>query len=127
VLSFASKTLAHLWQKFANAEYRHAFVKSILATTIAAQIETMRTDRKWTQNQLADAAGIRPPQISALEDPSNEIPDIETLLKIARANDVALSIKFVPFSRLAEWATQPYTSGFFSVPSFENDSIEKPH
>jgi transcriptional regulator with XRE-family HTH domain len=122
VLSHTYTKLRNLWKKFSNPEYRHAFVESNLATTLAAQIETMRLDREWTQAQLAEAAGMRQSQISGLEDPANGIPSTKMLLRIARANDVALIVQFVPFSRIARWATG--ASGEpFSVPSFSDDGI----
>jgi HTH-type transcriptional regulator / antitoxin HipB len=123
VLSHIYTKIKNIWKKFSDPEYRHAFVESNLATTIAAQIETMRNDRGWTQTQLADAAGMKQSRISALEDPSNQTaPNIKTLLRIAKANDVALVCQFVPFSRLAGWATGA-SGETFSVPSFKDDSI----
>lgn len=112
----------NIWRKFSNPSYRYAFVLSNISTTVAAQIETMRNDRGWTQAQLAEAAGMRQSRISVLEDPSNTSVNIKTLTRIAKACDVALMVQFVPFSRVARWSAESSITGF-SVPSFSEDGI----
>lgn len=125
MLSHIYTKLKNLWKKFDDKDYRRAFVASNISTTIAAQIETMRIDRGWTQTRLAKISGMKQSRISALEDPSNGLPTITTLLKIANAYDVGLIVQFVPFSRIAGWATGS-SGDTFSVPSFREDLIGLP-
>lgn len=121
----APEKLKNLWKKFSKPAYRHAFVASNLFTTIAAQIETMRMDRGWTQAQLAKMANMKQSRISVLEDPNNESLSIGTLRRIAVACDVGLIVQFVPFSQIARWATG-VSGETFSVPSFAQDRIAAP-
>ena len=97
-------SLSRLWDKFKSRRYRAAFVESHLSSTIAAQIQTMRTDRAMTQADLAELSDMKQSRISVLEDPENTALSISTLKRIAAAFDVALVIRFVPFSALARWA-----------------------
>src|SRR5207253_2649565 len=65
------------------------------------QIRSLRDQRGWTQGYLGEKAGKRQHGISRLEDPRyGSKLSIKSLLEIASAFDVALLVKFVPFSRL---------------------------
>src|SRR5207253_5241953 len=65
------------------------------------QIRSLREQRGWTQGYLGETAGKRQHGISRLEDPRyGSKLSIKSLLEIASAFDVALLIKFVPFSKL---------------------------
>lgn len=114
--------LAALWSKFRSRRYREAFVASHLSTTIAAQISTMREARAWTQTDLAAAANMRQSRISVLEDPSNRSLSVKTLQRIAAAFDVAVIVRFVPYSEVARWATDSGPKKF-EVPEFKDDKI----
>src|SRR5271163_3224325 len=93
-----------IWKKMRSETYRRSFVDAHISNTIAAQIAAMREDRKWTQTALAEKAGMKQSRISALEDPDFENVEIATLKRIAAACDVALTVRFIPFSELAVWA-----------------------
>jgi transcriptional regulator with XRE-family HTH domain len=56
---------------------------------IGDRIKQLRTERKWTQAELADRMGIRQKQISAYERGTN-IPSAEVLIKMSEAFDVSL-------------------------------------
>ena len=43
------------------------------------------------------------PRISELETPGERKLTIETLLRLASAFDVALQVRFVPYSELVDW------------------------
>ena len=111
-----------LWGKFRNKEFRESFLTSRLSTNIAAQIQTMREDRGWTQEQLAEASGMAQSRISLLEDPSYERMSVSTLKRLASAFDVGLSIRFVPYSVLLRDAVATGPS-YFSVVSFADDTL----
>ena len=112
--------IKRLWEKMKSIKYRRAFVTSHLSTTIAAQIQTMREERGWTQRELAKATGMKQSRISVLEDPSNTSLSVNTLRRIAEAFDVALDVRFVSFSSLLKWSVQA-SENKFSVCSFERD------
>ena len=87
-----------------NKEYRDAFVESHIENGIAFQIKTMRESRNLTQKQLGDLANMKPVDIYKLEDPNyGGYFTLKTLEKIAATFDVALIVKFVPFSELVQW------------------------
>ncbi len=109
-----------LWTKFKSRKYRESFVESHLSSTVAAQIQTMRHDRSMTQADLAALSGMKQSRISVLEDPDNKSLSIATLRRIAAAFDVALVIRFVPFSAVARWSSETGNSKF-SVASFSDE------
>lgn len=84
-----------------NKEYRDSYVSANLKNGLAHQIRTNRELRNLSQTELAAKCGVKTKQeaISRLEDPAYGNYSINTLLKIAAALDVALLVKFVPFSK----------------------------
>lgn len=85
--------------KFQEKPYRDAYVASHIRNNVAYQLRTIREQRGWTQEELAQKANKTQNTISRLEDPEYGKLTIKTLLEIASALDVALLIKFVPFSQ----------------------------
>jgi transcriptional regulator with XRE-family HTH domain len=118
-ISSMTKTI---WKKVRSEKYRRSFVDAHISNTVAAQIAAMREDRKWTQTALAEKAGMKQSRISALEDPDFENVEIATLKRIAAACDVALTVRFVPFSELAIWAGN-LDGSMFHVPDFCRDAF----
>jgi transcriptional regulator with XRE-family HTH domain len=84
----------------------------------------MRDREKLSQEQLAEIAGMNQNAISRLENPFYGRPTITTLKRIAAVLDVALVVRFVPFSRLVDWVSgTPFVDSGLSmestaVPSF---------
>ena len=122
MLSRIASRLQNLWAKFQSKIYRDAFVASHLKTNVAAQIVTMREDRGWTQHKLAEVSGMSQPRISLLEDPNYEKMTLSTLKRVASAFDVALVVRFAPFSELLLWANSA-SSQNLGVPSFKDDNL----
>ena len=122
MLSRINLTVKSIWKKMRNKEYRDSFVAAHTSNTISAQINSMRQARGWTQGELANRSGMRQPRISALEDPDFENIEIATLQRLASAFDVALSVRFVPFSEIAERATS-LTSSDFNIREYSNDLV----
>jgi transcriptional regulator with XRE-family HTH domain len=83
-----------------NKRFRDAYVAEHVSNGVAFQIRSMRDQRDWTQRYLGTLAGKPQNVISRLEDPDYGTVNLQTLLEIASAFDVALVVKFVPFSRL---------------------------
>src|SRR5271168_2099270 len=94
-----------LAQQLQDPEYRRAFVEGHATDTIAFQLRAMRKKKAWEQKDVAEKLGNRKlqPMISRYENPDYGKYSISTLLDLAAAFDVALAVRFVPFSELAEW------------------------
>lgn len=99
---------------------RDAFVSSQMSIPLAFQIQALREQQGLTQKQLAEKAGMLQPRIAAMERPSGSEPNLRTLKRLASAFDVALIVRFAPFSELVKWA-ENFSPDTFIVPSFEND------
>jgi transcriptional regulator with XRE-family HTH domain len=97
-----SELIEILKPEFQDKEYRDAYAEDCLNTMIASQIKALREQRQMTQKQLADATGMGQPRIPVLEDASYENWSVNTLKRLARAFDVALSVKFESFSHVIE-------------------------
>jgi transcriptional regulator with XRE-family HTH domain len=103
-----------------DKEYRHYFVAEMIKSGIAEQIREMRDRAGWTQEDLAQATGKRQSTISQLEDPDYVKFTISTLQRLAEAFDVALVVRFEPFSRFADW-TANMKPDDLAVPGFAED------
>lgn len=81
-------------------EFRDAYVVSHLSHGLAHQIRVLRTQRGWTQAELAEKLGIKMQSaVARMEDPSYGKLSLGTLLRLAQVFDVALSTRFVSFSQ----------------------------
>jgi transcriptional regulator with XRE-family HTH domain len=111
-----------LLAKLRNREYRDAYVEEKVATSLPFQIKALREQpgREWSQAELGERAGMRQNAISRLEDAESGTPSITTLLRLAQAFDVALLVKFVPFSKLlSEFADASFEA--LSAQSFDEE------
>lgn len=120
--STTNTTAQQIWTKLANKEYRDSFVASNISNTVSSQIYTLRDHRGWTQKELAQRAGMGQSRIPTLEDPNLDNFEISTLKRIASAFDVALVVRFVPFSELANW-TSDLSEEDLLVPEFAHDGL----
>lgn len=112
-----------LWADLRDKESRDEYVAARIATDLSHQIYALREQRGWTQGELADRCGHNNGQgwVSRLEGHCEAVT-VKSLKQLASAFDVALSIKFVPFSQLAnESITERLDK---TVPGFDDDSIE---
>ena len=85
-----------------NKEYRKALAIEHVNTTLAIQIRKMRESNQWSQNGLASYLGKHQESISQWENPDYGRYSITTLKELAATFDVALLVKFVPFSELVK-------------------------
>jgi transcriptional regulator with XRE-family HTH domain len=116
---------AQLWAKMRDKPYRDTFVAAHLSTNIAAQIQTLRETRGWKQKELAQKTDMGPARISVMENPSYDRFNLSTLRRLASAFDVALTVRFEPFSSLVNWVAN-LSPEKLSVPGFDQDSLSKP-
>ena len=120
-------SLPDKFKKLARKPYRDAYVKAHLEQGIAFQIKALRESRGLTQEQLArriNAGGQS--AIARLEDPSYGKASLATLEKLAHEFDVALLVKFVPFSKFLQ-EHEDLRPSALAVPSFgqEHEQGEK--
>jgi transcriptional regulator with XRE-family HTH domain len=97
---------------------RRAYVEAEVASGLAHQIRVLRTQRGWTQRDLAEKLGTTQAAVSRLEDPSYGRPSIKTLLDVGAAFDIALQVRFVSFVRLLQ-ETRSISREQLEVESFE--------
>jgi transcriptional regulator with XRE-family HTH domain len=88
-----------------DAEYRRAFAEE-LRTGLAFQVGALRRERGLTLVELSERTGLSPSTISRLENPALEGFSLPTLQKLAAAFDVALTVRFMPFSELVAWTSE---------------------
>ena len=103
-----------------DKQYRHAFVKSQLRIGLPMMCRVLRESRGWTQPMLAKEAGMSQPRISEIERPGERNLNLETLLRLAEAYDVALQVRFVPFRCLVDDSDNTSLHKY-SVKPFEED------
>ncbi len=110
---------AALHSKLKDKRYRDEYVSAHIHTGLAFQIRALREQRKWSQETLGTKIKQSQPGVSRLETPGHPFT-LNTLKKLASAFDVALVVRFVPFSELATW-TQSLSPGSLEVPAFADD------
>jgi transcriptional regulator with XRE-family HTH domain len=84
---------------------RQKLVESHLNKGIAYQLRATREKLGWSQERLSKEVGMNQNAISRLESPDYGRPTLTTLRRLATAFDVALIVRFVPFSELADWVS----------------------
>jgi|ERR1043166_384429 transcriptional regulator with XRE-family HTH domain len=109
-----------LMQKLSRKAYRAAYVGEHVRRGIAAQIRAMRDQRGWNQGKLSKELGKPQSVVSRLEDPSYGKVTVQTLLEVAATFDVALQIRFVPFSSFLQ-QTRDVSTSSMRVVSFDDD------
>lgn len=88
-------------RKLRKIAYRHAMVDAEIRHGIADQIRAMRDRRGWSQHDLGVKMGKPQSAIARIERRAREeYPGMRTLLEIARAFDVGVLVRFVPFSEV---------------------------
>lgn len=111
---------------------RARFVESHLAKGIGFQLRALRDREKLSQQELAQKAGTTQNAISRLESSRYGKPTITTLKKMAEVFDVALVVRFVPYSQLIDWVSgtphidRGLSTSSLQVPDFateENDGV----
>lgn len=117
-----NSTLTKMWKAFSRKTYRDAYVSASIANTVSAQIFTLRDKLGLSQKQLAAKTGMKQSRISALENLDDENISIETLKRLASVFDVALAVRFIPFSELAHWV-QNLSPDKIAVKCFNEDNV----
>src|SRR5438876_611832 len=106
---------------------RTRFVESHLDKGIAFQLRALRDRENWSQQELAAKVGMTQNAVSRLESSTYGKSTITTLKRLASVYDVALVVRFVPFSNLVDWVSGTprvdygMSSSSFDIPAFNND------
>lgn len=118
-MSKISNSIKRLWTQFSDKEYRDGFLEDAIDDGLAVQIQGMRRQRNWTQEDLAARAGTKQGRVCQWEN-SNPPKSLTTLKSLASAFDVALVVKFVPFSEFLQGDGKPIDR---PIASFSDDRI----
>lgn len=115
----------NLKKRFQDKEFRSAYVVDFVRSGVAYQVRDMREAREWSQKCLASKAETTQSVISRSENPEYGRFSVSTLLDLARAFDVALVIRFVPFRELFEIASD-FSKSAMNVASFSMADLAGP-
>lgn len=109
-----------LREEFREPEARHDYADMFLDSSIALQIKALRQQRGWTQEELAERASLKQSQISAMEQATFSSWTVKTLRKLAKAFDLALTVRLESFGWLLDDALS-VSRKELERPSFEQD------
>jgi transcriptional regulator with XRE-family HTH domain len=107
-----------LFDKLQKKSYRTSYVAEHIRRGIAYQIRALRDQRDWSQGELSKFLGKPQSVVSRLEDPSYGKVTVQTLLEVASVFDVALQVRFVPFSTFLQ-QTRDVSSESMKALSFD--------
>jgi transcriptional regulator with XRE-family HTH domain len=114
-------TFADVWRKLFSRKYRAAFARTQFKRLVPLQIQTLRKQRGWSQEELAERAQLTQGVISRAEDQDYGNLTVNTILSVAEGLDVAFVGRFVPFSELNRWYVN-LSQGTMRVPSFDEEN-----
>lgn len=102
-------------------EFRRAYIRAKLDVLIPSQLRALRLRDEKTQSEMAKAADMKQARISAMETPGLVNFNLDTLVRMAAANNSGLMVKFIPFSEMLAWENN-YTQDAFDVVRLPNDT-----
>jgi transcriptional regulator with XRE-family HTH domain len=106
--------------------YRHNFVSEQINIGVPFQISELRHNKGWSQELLAEKSKMKQSRISQIENPDYGKLTINTLKRIASAFDIALIVRFAPFSELIDYTTStPHIVRGISERSFNIKAFEE--
>lgn len=103
-----------------DEDSRQQIIEEHVNEGIAFQIRSLRNRQELNQSQLAKKMNLKQSQISEWENPNYGKYTLATLKELAKAFDVGLLVRFVPFSKLVDW-TVNLTSDIIAPPSFAEE------
>ena len=112
-----------LTKELRDKAYRDAYTASQISIGLPFQIRALRASRNWTQGKLAKQSLMSQPRVSEIERPGARRLNLDTLLRLASAFDVALEVRFVPFGKLVDHSER-FDPDSFSVKSFDQEISE---
>ncbi|MBN1176653.1 MAG: helix-turn-helix transcriptional regulator [Dehalococcoidales bacterium] len=109
-----------IWESLQDPEFRNQFIDEHIDVGIAFQIRSLRNRQQLKQSDLAQQMDVKQPLISAWENPNYGKYTLGTLKELAKAFDVGLLVRFVPFSKLVDW-TVNLTNDAIAPPNFREE------
>lgn len=103
-----------------NKEYREELAIEHVNTTLAIQVRKMRENHQWKQSDLAARLDKHQETVSQWENPDYGRHSMTSLKALAAAFDVALLVKFMPFSELVQDMVN-LSEARLSPPSFREE------
>jgi transcriptional regulator with XRE-family HTH domain len=109
-----------LTQLLKDKAFRAQFASDQPSEIVPLQIRRLRERQGWTQGELGQKAGVQQEAISRWENPDNKGITLNTLSRLAQAFDVALIVRFAPFSELIDFVCNLSPASFEPV-SFDEE------
>jgi transcriptional regulator with XRE-family HTH domain len=109
-----------LFDKLRRKSYRASYVAEHVRRGIAYQVRAIRDQRNWSQGHLSRLLEKPQSVVSRLEDPSYGKSTVQTLLEVAAVFDVALQVRFVPYSTFLQ-QTRNLSSESMRVLGFDDE------
>jgi transcriptional regulator with XRE-family HTH domain len=109
-----------MWNSLRNPEFRKQLIDEHINVGIAFQIRGLRNRQKLKQKDLAKRLSVEQPLVSAWENPNYGNYSLNTLKDMAKAFDVGLLVRFVPFSTMVNW-TLNVTPNVIAPPNFDEE------
>ena len=110
-----------MWESLKDREYRRQFIDEHVNVGIAFQIRSLRNRQNKKQLELAEMLHVRQPQVCAWENPNYGNYSLNTLKALAKAFDVGLLVRFVPFRALVDWEVT-LTPDMIAPPNFAEEN-----
>jgi hypothetical protein len=114
-----------LLEKLQRPTYRHSYLAEHVRRGIAYQIRALRDQREWSQGKFSKLLDKPQSVVCRLEDPGYGKVTVQTLLEIANVYDVALEVRFVPYSSFLQ-RTRDVSTTSMRVAEFRDDLGMKP-
>lgn len=108
--------MTELPEEWEDKEYREAYMEAPVEQGVSWKIRINREERGLSQADLAELIHHTPLSISRMEDSEGYKHNLPMLIRLARAFDCALLVKFVPYSKLAEESKDLSPTALFAAP-----------
>jgi DNA-binding XRE family transcriptional regulator len=109
-----------IWESLNDPEYRHQFIEELINVGIAFQVKALRNRQNLKQEDLAKRLDVKQPLVSSWENPNYGRYSLSTLKDLAKAFDVGLMVRFVPFSTLVDLEAN-LSNDIVAPPSFSDE------
>ena len=110
-----------IWESLRDPEFRKQFIDEHINVGVAFQIRSLRNRQKKKQSELAELLHVKQPLVSSWENPNYGNYSLNTLKDLAKAFDVGLLVRFVPFSSLVDWEAN-LTPDMIAPPDFTQEN-----
>lgn len=115
---FSDAFIAH----FSDRDFRQDFVADQVRLRIATMVRSLREQRGWSQQELAERLGTTQTTVSRIENPDYGKLSLSTLLSLAAAFDLPL---WVEMPNWRDWLirNRNFTEASFQQESFRPDAL----